>query len=104
MFIYRITQKKYAHPDGMGGLLVSGRWHKKGYRIAYFSESRALAILEFLVHIKDFETVPADTVLLTLKIPDSSIRQINQNNLPESWRENHKITQMAGTQFLEDQK
>lgn len=48
--------------DGMGGLLTSGRWHKRGSRVVYFGASPGVVILEKLAHI-DPVTLPSDLVL-----------------------------------------
>lgn len=48
--------------DGMGGLLASGRWHRRGTRAVYFGASPAIVVLEKLAHV-DPATLPADLVL-----------------------------------------
>ena len=82
MQIYRITKRKHANLDGIGGMLVSGRWHEKGHRSVYCSENRALAILENLVRTNDYGNLPDDLVQLTIEIPDDTpIFQIDHLNL-----------------------
>lgn len=101
MQIYRITKSKYANLDGIGGMLVSGRWHERGYRSVYCSENRALAMLENLVRINDYSNLPDDLVLLTIKLPDDiPILQIDHLNLPPIWTTEILTTQKIGTEFL----
>jgi RES domain-containing protein len=54
--LFRITKEMYAQSlielvSGAGGLRVAGRWHAKGSRVTYFANSRALGLLEHLVHL-----------------------------------------------------
>ncbi len=101
MQIYRIAKKDYANLDGIGGMFVAGRWHEKGYRIVYCSKSRALAVLEYMVHVNDFSDLPDDLVLLTIKIPETApISQIDHSKLPPNWQSKIGITRKIGTEFL----
>ncbi|WP_446981906.1 RES family NAD+ phosphorylase [Rhizobium leguminosarum] len=57
--------------SGIGGLYVGGRWHAKGSRVTYFASSRALGVLEYLVHLDihpDETTSPL--VAAQLEIPE----------------------------------
>ena len=50
--MYRTAQT--AHIKDLSGTvacLYGGRWNEKGVGVVYTSESRALAILEYLVHV-----------------------------------------------------
>ena len=101
MQIYRITKSKYANLDGIGGMLVSGRWHEKGHCTVYCSENRALAVLENLVRLNDYSNLPDDLVQLTIEIPDDTpIFQIDHLNLPPIWTNEISLTRKIGTEFL----
>ncbi len=101
MQIYRIVKTDHANLDGIGGMFVAGRWHEKGHRIIYCSESRALAVLEYMVHINDFSDLPDDLVLLTIKVPETDpILQIDHLKLPARWKSKVGITRKIGTEFL----
>jgi RES domain-containing protein len=101
MQIYRITKSKYANLDGIGGILVSGRWHEKGNRSVYCSENRALALLENLVRINDFTNLPNDLVQLTIKTPDDiPIYKIDHSKLPKNWTNKILITRKMGSEVL----
>ena len=52
MEVYRIAKSSYRTDlTGLGSRLYGARWNKKGTGLVYTSESRALASLEFLVHV-----------------------------------------------------
>ena len=52
--------------------------------MAYTSSSRALAILEMLVHVT-LDSVPAEAVLVPIEIPDSIITTLGE--LPAGWND-----------------
>jgi RES domain-containing protein len=54
---------------GEGAALVGGRWNSPGRRVVYASESRALALLEQLVHF-DVDLMPRTLIAVTIMIPD----------------------------------
>jgi RES domain-containing protein len=93
MRTWRVTRRPYAvNPlsscikplRGEGAARAGNRWNSKGVRIAYTSTSRALAILELLVHVTR-ETIPTDLVLIPIDVPDSLITEVTE--LPEGWNE-----------------
>jgi RES domain-containing protein len=68
--------------SGIGAARWGSRWNSVGVRMAYVSTSRALAILEMLVHVTA-DSVPAEFVLVPVEIPDSLIQPLEK--LPEGW-------------------
>ena len=87
MFVYRIAKKKYIRDlSGIGARLYGGRWNRKGIGIVYTSESRALALVEFLVNIP-FSMLPSKLCIATVEINDK-IRpvEITLGDLPKNWR------------------
>ena len=103
MKLYRVTKKEHATLDGVGGMLVSGRWHEKGHRVVYLSENRALALLEFLVHLSDYSLAPSDLILMTVHVPDV-FENADQKKLPKGWKESQGISRKTGTAFLSANK
>lgn len=76
MVLFWITQAPFADLSGKGGLYASARWHTRGRPIVYTASSRALAILERLVHT-DPEDIPSNLVLLTVEVPgELSMEQV----------------------------
>lgn len=64
---FRIARRPYADLIGEGARLVGGRWNSPGRAALYLAESRALAILETLVHLDlDEHTMPADYVIIVV--------------------------------------
>jgi RES domain-containing protein len=66
---FRVTRRPYADLSGEGARLVGGRWNSPGRAALYLAESRALAILETLVHLDlDEQTIPPDYVLMDIDL------------------------------------
>lgn len=85
--VWRICRQPFAATalDGIGGLYVGGRWHRRGRPIVYTASSAALAALEVLVHVDPLEA-PEDLRLLTLELPDDwLIERIDTAVLPARW-------------------
>jgi len=88
MLLFRIAKKGYIRDlSGAGARLYGGRWNHKGASILYTSETRALSILEYLVHV-DFTNLPTDLGIATLKAPDDlPLVEIAPSVLPTHWRD-----------------
>ena len=67
MNLWRIS--KFADLSGRGGLVVDGRWHRKGTPVVYCCDHPSTALLEILVHM-DKSRIPPDFQLLRLDCPD----------------------------------
>lgn len=66
---FRIARRPYADLSGEGARLVGGRWNSPGRAALYLAESRALGILETLVHLDlDQDTVPRDYVIMEVDL------------------------------------
>jgi RES domain-containing protein len=88
MRVWRICKKLHADSafSGEGGLIAPGRWHQKGNRVVYTSQSLALATLETWVHVAPHSPLP-DHVALSAYIPDDlRIHDISESSLPPTWR------------------
>ena len=87
MYVYRLASERYIHDlSGGGARLTGGRWNHKGIRIIYTSSSRALAALEYLVHVS-ITAVPGSICMATITIPDTVSREnVKVLDLPENWR------------------
>jgi RES domain-containing protein len=87
MKVYRISKHKYIESlTGEGARLYGGRWNPKGTAVIYTSENRALATVEFLVHMP-MSLVPKDIYLAEIQLPaDWGWEQIDQETLPDDWR------------------
>ena len=86
MLAYRLCRAPFAALDGEGARRYGGRWNSVGRAVVYAASTRALAALEYLVHV-DVADVPADLVLLTLEVPDdAAIARVDAAALPADWR------------------
>ena len=96
MEVYRIAMTRYSHDlAGIGARLYGGRWNQKGTAMIYTSKSRALAALEFLVHLP-LSLAPSGLKIVTLQIPDkAAIDEIPLSDLPASWRSHPAPPQLA---------
>lgn len=85
MQAYRLTRAKYAAFSGRGSLFANGRWHWAGVPMVYCAASRALAVLEALVHTKK-DQIPADYVFYEIFLNKSAVHSLSRRHLPADWR------------------
>lgn len=87
MQVFRLAGAAHAHDlTGAGTRLAGGRWNRRGTAVLYTSSSRALAILEVLVHIP-VSFIPNDYRMLTIHIPEDSLVSLPIESLPPYWDE-----------------
>ncbi|MFC7336758.1 RES family NAD+ phosphorylase [Haloferula chungangensis] len=84
MRCYRIVRPAYAASalSGEGARLYGGRWNPPGWRCVYAAESRALAVLELLVHLTGHSR-RLSYRLLTLEIGETTPSETPA--LPPDW-------------------
>jgi RES domain-containing protein len=87
MQLFRIARTPFARDlSGTGSRLYGGRWNRKGTALVYTAESRALAALEYLVHLP-MALAPADLSMLRIDVPDDvASKTIDPASLPRNWR------------------
>lgn len=85
---WRITKTRYAAGafDGEGARLHGGRWNSRGTRVAYASESVALATLEVLVGLQDAGLLSAYS-LIEVEFPERLVEVFDRRALPSSWNQ-----------------
>jgi RES domain-containing protein len=66
-------------------MINGGRWNHKNTCAVYASSTRALAMLEILVHIRSVGLMPKDRIIVTIEIPDKDIVKIAPFLLSSSW-------------------
>lgn len=88
---WRIAAETPGYPaddmTGEGARRSGGRWNSAGAAAIYASESRALACLETLVHLKAFG-LPLNRYLVHIEIPDDlwhAAERIGASNAPVGW-------------------
>lgn len=85
MRIFRLSKATQPPYSGKGAEVFGGRWNSKGTRVLYMSESRALALLEILVHLTT--EVPDRYVLGGADLPsDLEISNVSESDLSAGWR------------------
>lgn len=106
MDVYRISSGLYIKDlTGLGPKTYGGRWNYRRIPAIYTSETRALAALEFLVHVK---TRKADNLkIATISIPGSIVPlEFRIETLPKGWRDHPPPVKLAemGTDWLKSLK
>ena len=87
MIVYRISDCKFITDlSGRGAAMYGGRWNSKDTYIVYTAQSRALALLEAVVHIGKIPE--AGYCMATIDIPDNSIESFPLEKLPPGWYTN----------------
>lgn len=100
MVLWRISN--HASLAGEGGRRASGRWHSRGKRVVYCTDSPASALLEILVHFEiDVADLPARYRLLKISVPDGvHVERVSPSDLPSNWIENTAATRAMGDAWL----
>ena len=83
---YRIAKKQYIEDlSGEGARLHGGRWNRKGTAVVYHAENRALATVEYLVHIP-LSLLPLDLYIAEISLPArAEIEDVPSKSLPQEW-------------------
>ncbi len=105
MIVYRISDCQYVNDlSGRGAALFGGRWNSKDTYAVYTAQSRALALLEAVVHIGK---IPASGFCLaTIEIPEHSIETMPLEILPPGWHTNPppNFLKLMGDNFIRANK
>ena len=85
---WRIVKTRYAADafSGGGARLYGGRWGSPGVRMVYTSSTRALAILEVLVHVNDAALLRSFS-LGAVHFEDRVVEHLDRALLPGGWRD-----------------
>lgn len=96
MIVYRIAKTKYIHDlSGTGARMYGGRWNHKGIGVVYTSKNRALATVEYLVHVPS-SIAPTNLSIASLEIPDGiNPKEISISDLPANWRDYPAPSELA---------
>jgi RES domain-containing protein len=107
MLVYRIAKKDVIKDlTGTGAKLFGGRWNQRGTAVIYTSETRALATVEYLVHLS-LSNVPRGLMIATIEIPDSIVPEdVPRGSLPRGWRDYPPPREVAelGTRWAKSNK
>lgn len=106
MILYRIANCNYiTNLDGMGARLYGARWNSKGIAAVYMASSRALAMLEVLVHLQPL-LIPDNFCLAEIQVPDDAILSLDAKTLPGNWTDLSPPANLKeiGNQFIKEAK
>lgn len=84
---WRLVKARHAGAvfDGEGARLHGGRWNSPGTRVAYASDSLALATLEVLVHLESTAVLQSYSVT-AIRFAEDQIEALDLRSLPKNWR------------------
>jgi len=84
---WRLAKARHAATafDGEGARLHGGRWNSLGTRVAYASDSVALATLEVLAHLQSTAVLQSYS-LATIRFPEELVEVLDITALPKGWR------------------
>jgi RES domain-containing protein len=96
MRVYRIARKRHLNDlTGAGAKTFGGRWNHRGTALLYTSETRSLAMVEFLVHLSWMQA-PNDLGIATLEIADEiQAESLSPSDLPEDRRRYPALPRLA---------
>lgn len=84
---YRLIKTAYVNDafDGNGARRYGGRWNSAGKPCVYLGSSKALCVLETLVHL-DLTDLAGRYSMLSIDIPEALISQLDTSVLPPDWQ------------------
>ena len=106
MILYRLAKEKYADDlSGIGARLYGGRWNSKGQPAIYMASSKALALLEVLVHLPPL-IEPKNYFCTEIELPENSITEVTISDLPHNWADMQSppALKSIGDEFLRQNK
>ena len=87
--IHRLTKARYAESafSGEGVARQDGRWHRRGIRLTYASDTPAGALLEVIAHTEASSQLEHDCVLFEVRFdPGEHLLTVRPDVLPVNWR------------------
>ncbi|MEB0277066.1 MULTISPECIES: RES family NAD+ phosphorylase [unclassified Mucilaginibacter] len=106
MILYRIANCNYIKDlNGTGARLYGGRWNSEGKSMVYLASSRALAVLEVLVHLPPL-LLPNNFCITEIEVPEHNILTLDVKTLPANWQDASSPAELKtlGNQFIKETK
>lgn len=95
MLVYRVSSPQYAGDiTGTGAKLYGGRWNEKGTAVVYFASSRAMALMELLVHLRP-QDLDRNYAIAVFEVPDNKIYKVSLELLPTDWKSDENKPALA---------
>lgn len=84
---FRLVKREYAMTafDGFGARTYGGRWNSVGSVCVYLGSSRALCVLEALVHLT-IQDLSRDYSMIAISVPETLITELALTALPDEWQ------------------
>lgn len=84
--LFRLNKSEFVASafDGEGARLYGGRWNSKGTPCVYLGATRAICVVETLVHLQAVQKLPLFT-MLQISVPANLIMTLEQANWPSDW-------------------
>lgn len=104
-FVYNIRKAKYA--DALIASGASNRWNKKDEFVIYTGSSRALSVLELLVHRAYIRIDESYRIMkISLKVKEEDIEEVKLKKLPSDWQPIHAygVLQEIGSSWYREMK
>ncbi len=102
--LWRVVKRTHAATafDGKAAQRFGGRWNSPGRRAVYASASKALAVLEVLVHIEVLGRPLPYFVAFAFDVDDKLVDRLPAARLPRLWRTARGLsaTQRIGDEWL----
>lgn len=103
MHVHRLSKAKYSSDlSGIGARIAGGRWNLKGTAVLYTAQNRALATVEYLVHVP-IAIIPKNLRMVTLEVPDAAPKTtVSIKDLPLQWNQYPPPPELAkiGTDWI----
>jgi len=99
MEIFRLNNIAFTELSGIGASIHPGRWNRSGTEMIYCAGSRALAMLEVLVHVP--YNLAGTYLLFTIQVPgEVNNLETTVGSLPDNWQVDKERTQLLGEEFI----
>jgi RES domain-containing protein len=103
--VFRIVHRDFVHEafSGLGAAKYGGRWNGRRRPVVYAAENYSLALLESLAHVRSFEILQKNYVMLEARLPVGLITDLAEREYPRRWRKasEHPLLQQIGDRWLE---
>src|SRR5947208_111572 len=100
---WRIVKARYASTafSGEGAKGEGGRWNSVGVSVVYLAESRALALLEVLVHLDDDDFLKHYR-LISASFDQKLVKELDPTALPGNWKQDApaRSTMLLGDRWI----
>jgi RES domain-containing protein len=84
--LFRLTKTGFVSAcfDGEGARLYGGRWNSKGLPCVYLGTTRAICVLETLVHLNNEQKLPLFS-MFQLTVPEELVSTLDPADWPKDW-------------------